>query len=76
MTGQHEAAERRVSGLDDPALVPIEGACAVLGVSRSSFDRLRAEPGFPPPFRIGRLLRFNTRALCAWLASRAQAPAV
>lgn len=40
-------------------LVTIRQLCNALQISNATLWRCRQEPGFPSPYRIGRLVRFS-----------------
>lgn len=53
---------------EPPALVPTNGLCEQLGISRSTIDRLRAV-GLPTVM-IGDAPRFSVAKVIAWLEAR------
>lgn len=56
---------------DTDTNLSVEGVCFMLGVSRSTLDRMRGEPSFPQPLIVGkRMLRFPRAAVLAWVAAR------
>ena len=48
-------------------LLTVPKACEAIGVSRSSFYRLRDRADFPKPFKTGMLVRWYRDELLSWL---------
>lgn len=52
-----------------PILVDRKQAAAMLAISESTIDRMRAEGGFPEPIMFGRAMRWQAEKLRAWAAA-------
>jgi len=58
---------------DDRTVVDSQGAGEILGVSKSTMERLRHVGGGPPFFKIGHLVRYRVSALLAYRDEREHA---
>ena len=56
-------------------LLDTEAACRLLGISRSTFDRLRSKGELPPPVVLaGTITRWRRRELIKWIETGCAAP--
>jgi len=59
---------------DEPLLTP-EDIARIVGMSPTYVrDRLSKQRGFPPPIRIGKLLRWTREDIERWIESRKLSP--
>lgn len=60
---------------DLPILLDTPAAARLLGLSPSTLEKWRfyRDPDAPPVIRIGRTVRYDRRALVAWVAEKAEA---
>ena len=61
---------------DLPILLDTPAAARLLGLSPSTLEKWRffCTPTAPPVVRIGRTVRYDRRALEAWIAAKAEEP--
>lgn len=56
---------------EEQSYVSINEGSVILGVGRSTFNRLRADPAFPKAYRLGgTLLRWKKTDLIDWIETR------
>jgi excisionase family DNA binding protein len=64
-----ELALEAVKSAPQPGLVPASAMCALLGISRTSLHRLRADHGCPC-VKVGDTFRYSPSEVEAWLRAR------
>jgi excisionase family DNA binding protein len=63
-----EAAPTNTVDLPEPLLIPDTAAAALAGVSRATWQRLRAAGKLPPAVRLGRKVLWRREEIAAWIA--------